>query len=36
VKKMLPFFGTFPFFRMSAGAMRTRTSPGNAEKALNA
>jgi hypothetical protein len=34
VKKMLPFFGTLPFLRMSAGSMRTRASSGKAEKAL--
>jgi hypothetical protein len=34
VKKMLPFFGTLPFLRMSSGAMRTRASSGKAEKAL--
>jgi hypothetical protein len=34
VKKRLPFFGTFPFFRMSSGSMRTSASSGNAEKAL--
>ena len=36
VKKMLPFFGTLPFLRMSSGAMRTSASSGNAEKELNA
>src|ERR1022692_1150361 len=39
VKKMLPFFGTFPFLRMSSGAIRT-IDPGlessNAENALYA
>jgi hypothetical protein len=34
VKKMLPFFGTLPFLRMSAGAMRTRALSSKAEKAL--
>ena len=34
VKKRLPFFGTFPFLRMSAGAIRTRASSGKDEKAL--
>ncbi len=34
VKKMLPFFGTRPFLRMSPGSMRTRASSGKAEKAL--
>lgn len=34
VKKMLPFFGTLPFLRMSSGAIRTRASSGNAEKVL--
>jgi hypothetical protein len=28
VKKMLPFFGTLPFLRMSSGAMRTSASSG--------
>ncbi len=32
VKKMLPFFGTLPFLRMSSGLMRTRASSGNAVK----
>ena len=34
VKNRLPFFGTLPFLRMSAGAIRTIASSGNAEKAL--
>jgi len=34
VKKMLPFFGTFPFFLMSSGAIRTSASSGNEENAL--
>jgi len=34
VKKMLPFFGTLPFLRMSPGSMRTSASSGKAEKAL--
>jgi hypothetical protein len=34
VKKMLPFFGTRPFLRISSGEMRTSASSGNAEKAL--
>lgn len=36
VKKMLPFFGTLPFLRMSSGATRTIASSGNEEKALKA
>jgi len=36
VKKMLPFFGTRPFLRMSSGAIRTSASSGNEEKALYA
>src|SRR6202011_3270334 len=32
VKKMLPFFGTLPFLRMSSGLIRTRASSGNAVK----
>jgi hypothetical protein len=36
VKNRLPFFGTLPFFWMSAGEMRTSASSGNAEKALYA
>ena len=34
VKKMLPFFGTLPFLRMSAGSMRTSALSSKAEKAL--
>ena len=34
VKKMLPFFGTRPFFLISSGAMRTKASSAKAEKAL--
>jgi hypothetical protein len=34
VKKTLPFFGTRPRLRISSGAMRTRASSANAEKAL--
>ena len=34
VKKMLPFFGTLPFLRISSGAMRTSASSGKAENEL--
>ncbi len=36
VKKMLPFFGTFPFLRIDAGSILTSASSGNAENELNA
>ena len=39
VKKTLPFFGTLPFFWISSGLMRTRSSSLNAAnevKSLNA
>ena len=34
VKNRLPFFGTLPFFLMSAGSIRTSASSGKAENAL--
>ena len=36
VKNTEPFFGTFPFLRMSPGEMRTRASSGKNENALYA
>jgi hypothetical protein len=34
VKKMLPFFGTLPFLRMSSGRDAHQRIVGKAEKAL--
>ena len=36
VKNRLPFFGTLPFLRMSAGSIRTIASSGKGKKALKA
>jgi hypothetical protein len=36
VKKILPLVGTFPFFFISLGLIRTKASSGKAENELNA
>src|SRR5574343_1369709 len=36
VKKILPFLGTLPLLRISAGSIRTSASSGNAENELKA